>query len=128
MDDIPDDCVIKLMKIAQEYLKNLMVESKNRRKYEGAYARISAHIKSANTNLNDDLGDDADDIIGSIFERMLKIAKHCGAIRPIAPMYLCWMLEYRLLKVTNPQTDDIDKINLLLTNSKNEELFPLKIE
>ena len=59
---------------------------------------------------------------------MLKIAKHCDAIRPIGPMYLCWMLEYRLLKVTNPQTDDIDKINLLLTNSKNEELFPLKIE
>lgn len=133
MDDIPDDCVIKLMEIAQEYLKNLMVESKNRRKYEGAYDRISAYIKSANTNFNDDLDDDddeeiADDIIGSIFERMLKIAKHCGAIRPIAPMYLCWMLEYRLLKVTNPQTDDIDKINLLLTNSKNEELFPLKIE
>ena len=133
MDDIPDDCVIRLMKIAQEYLKNLMVESKNRRKYEGAYDRISAYIKSANTDFNDDLDDDADeviadDIIGSIFERMLKIAKHCDAIRPIGPMYLCWMLEYRLLKVTNPQTDDIDKINLLLTNSKNEELFPLKIE
>lgn len=133
MDDIPDDCVIRLMKIAQEYLKNLMVESKNRRKYEGAYDRISAYIKSANTDFNDDLDDDADeviadDIIGSIFERMLKIAKHCDAIRPIGSMYLCWMLEYRLLKVTNPQTDDIDKINLLLTNSKNEELFPLKIE
>lgn len=133
MDDIPDDCIIKLMKIAQEYLKNLMVESKNRRKYEGAYDRISAYIRSANTDFNDDLDDDADeeiadDIIGSIFERMLKIAKHCDAIRPIGPMYLCWILEYRLLKVTNPQTDDIDKINLLLTNSKNEELFPLKIE
>lgn len=133
MDDIPDDCVIKLMKIAQEYLKNLMVESKNRRKYKGAYDRISAYIKSTNADFNDDLDDDADeeiadDIIGSIFERMLKIAKHVGAIRPIGPMYLCWMLEYRLLKITNPQTDDIDKINLLLTNSKNEELFPLKIE
>lgn len=130
LDDIPMECTIKLMKIAQEYLKNLMVDPKNRSKYTSAYERISQYIMYSEITENDDNSSDevnkeADDIVGSIFERMLKIARHCTSLRQIAPMYLCWLLEHRLLKITDPKTD---KVNLLLTDSKTEDLFPLKKE
>lgn len=117
------ETTVKLMKITQEYIKNLMTDSKNRRKYELIYNKISKYIQSADDDnlLTDEDNFDMDDPIGTIFERLLKIAIFYEPLNHIGPMYLCWILENRLLKLDK----DPDAFNYSLNNNM-EELFPYK--
>lgn len=68
-------CVIRLMEIALEYIDNLMTNPKNHSKYEGAKQRMERYIVAAmEDEFEDEENDALDDIVGSIFERLIKIA------------------------------------------------------
>lgn len=119
-------CVIHLMKIALEYIDNLMTNPKNRSKYKSARQRMDRYINAAKKDeLEDGENDVLDDIVGLIFERLIMIAFFYPPYKAIGPMYLCWMLEKRLLKLTDPPKEPT---NWAFINNKKESLFANKIE
>ena len=126
INDLESKCLITFMDIALEYISNLRTNPKNRRKYAAAQQRLDCYVTAARESaLAEDEPEALDDIIGSLFERLLKVAAYYPPIEPIGPMYLCWMLEKRLLKFTNPAREPR---NLLLIDNVTEELFATKIE
>ena len=121
--DISLEMIIRLLEIAQEYIKNLRTDSKNNSKYKPIYERISKYIKAAkNDNICTEDNLDMDDPIGSIFERMLKISIYFDPLNRIGPMYLCWMIENRLIKFSKY---DADSFNYSLDTNP-EKTFPYK--
>lgn len=126
VNDLESECLITFMGIALEYISNLRTNPKNRSKYEAAQQRLEHYVAAARVaDFTEEEPEALDDIIGSLFERLLKVAAYYSPIEPIGPMYLCWMLEKRLLKFANPAGEPR---NLLLINNVREELFATKIE
>lgn len=125
-NDLESEYLITLMDIALEYINNLRKNPKNRSKYAAAQQRLERYVTAARKAafIEDEL-EALDDIIGSLFERLLKVAAFYAPIEPIGPMYLCWMLENRLLKFANPAKEPR---NLLLIDNAREKLFATKIE
>lgn len=126
VNDLESKCLITFMDITLEYIRNLRTNPKNRSKYEAAQQRLERYVDAARVaDFTEEEPEALDDIIGSLFERLLKVAAYYPPIEPIGPMYLCWMLEKRLLKFANPAGEPR---NLLLINNVREELFATKIE
>lgn len=122
--------VLDLLRIFHEYVTNLTVDSKNRTKYQVVLERVSSYIHAFKSELEeeDSAVDDffeADDAIGSIFTQILRNAIDYPALAPIGPAYICWLFKNRIFKIGNPTKEDV---NLLLVNSKKEELFRLNTD
>lgn len=122
--------LLDLLLIFREYVKNLMVDPKNRTKYNIVDKNVAAYIKFLKSELKNDSTDIDDtsptiNYIGSVFTQILRNATDYPALAPIGPAYICWLFKNRIFKIGNPLKEDI---NLCLVNSKKEELFRLNTD
>lgn len=97
-NSIEEGVRVGCLHIFKEYVENLMVDSKNRTKYKPVSDRISRYIQS----IECETGNESDDIIGTIFERLLINATQYEPLALIGPAYICWIFEKRINKIGNP--------------------------
>lgn len=120
-DPVPPELLLEVFQIFEEYVRNLCVEPKNRTKYKPIVTRVKNYI-SALSQEGETSVDSADDIIGTVFERLIINATRYAPLSKIGPAYLYWIFKNRLTKIGNPENANI---NLLLGTNTPEELFPL---
>jgi len=112
----------KFAQIFEEYVKNLMVDPKNRRKYKPVLERVRKYIGGLQEE--EDEGEDsteADDVLGTIFEQLIINATRYDPLSSIGPIYVCWIFKNRIIKIGNAASKHI---NLMLNESDANDCFP----
>lgn len=122
-DPIAEEVRMDLLHVFEEYVQNLMIDPKNRTKYKPVLSRVRSYIRAVEKENDEDTDcDTADDIAGTVFERLLIYATQYEPLSLIGPVYICWIFEKRIFKIGNPENCNI---NVFLDTTKKEELFPL---
>ena len=97
------DLINDVLKIFEEYIRNLSRDPKNKSKYEKPLEAIEECIKA----IEDELVETGEDetLADKVEQRISKILTYATQYEPfslIGPLYVCWILEKRIFKIVAP--------------------------
>ncbi len=103
METPPWEVVHDVLKIFEEYIRNLSRDPKNKSKYEKPLEAVGECIKA----IEDELVESGEDetLADKVEQRISKILTYATQYEPfslIGPLYVCWILEKRIFKIVAP--------------------------